>query len=142
MSISLSQIIWTVICFVLFALVLDRLLIRPVLDNIDRRREKIEKAHGRKAELEEARLAAEEAARTEKAARRELLAKENEQKFAKASEAADKELEELTAELNESERIAFAKINDRETEADDKLGAAMDEMIDSFTEILMTGGDL
>ena len=142
MNISLSQIIWTVICFILFALVLDRLLIRPVLDNIDRRREKIEKAHGRKAELEEARLLAEEAARAEKAARRELLAKENDRKLAEAAAAADRELEELTEELEESERIAFDRINERESEANEKLGAAMDGMIESFTEVLMTGGDL
>ncbi len=142
MNISLSQIIWTVICFILFALVLDRLLIRPVLDNIDRRREKIEKAHGRKAELEEARLLAEEAARAEKAARRELLAKENDRKLAEASAEADRELEELTEELEESERIAFDRINERESEANEKLGAAMDGMIESFTEVLMTGGDL
>ena len=142
MSINLSQIIWTVICFVLFALVLDRLLIRPVLDNIDRRREKIEKAHGRKAELERERLAAEETARAKIAERRELLAKENERKLAEAADAADKELEELSAELEESERIAFAKITERESEADEKLGAAMDGMIESFTQVLMTGGDL
>ena len=142
MNISLSQIIWTVICFILFALVLDRLLIRPVLDNIDRRREKIEKAHGRKAELEEARLLAEEAARAEKAARRELLAKENDRKLAEASAEADRELDELTEELEESERIAFDRINERESEANEKLGAAMDGMIESFTEVLMTGGDL
>ena len=142
MNISLSQVIWTVICFVLFALVFDRLLMRPVLDNIDKRRAKIDGAKGRRAELEESRRAAEETERQRLAERREKLARENEEKLAEAAAEADKELEELSSDLNESEKIAFARISAREAEADEKLGAAMDGMIESFTNILTTGGDL
>ena len=99
MNIDLSQIIWTVICFALFALVLDRLLIRPVLANIDRRRSKIESARGRKAEIDEARRSAEETASEKSAQRRELASKEREAALAAASADADAALEALAAEL-------------------------------------------
>ena len=142
MNIELSQIIWTVICFALFALVLDRLLIRPVLGNIDRRREKIDGALGRKAELEESQKSAREANLAESEARRAAAEKENEKKLAVASAAADRELEALSAELKEREESALAEIAESASKNDEKLEAAMGKMIDAFTEILTTGGDL
>ena len=141
MSISLSQVIWTVICFILFALVLDRLLIRPVLDHMDRRREKVEGAHRRRAELEEARLDAEQKARENEAARRELAAKENAERLAETAAASERELEKLTAELKSREESVLAGLEESAAQTDEKLEAAMDGMIDAFTEKLMTGGE-
>lgn len=54
MSIQISVTIWTVICFVLMMLILDRLLFRPMLSFMDRRREKIEGVRAaRRAALQE-----------------------------------------------------------------------------------------
>ena len=142
MSINISQVIWTIICFALFALVLDRLLIRPVLDNIDRRREKIDRAKERKAELESSRVEAERTARAESEERRAILAKEHEAKLAEASAAAEKELEALSAELREREEKALAALAEEAAWTDAKLDAATGDMIGAFTEILTTGGDL
>ena len=44
MSIQLPVIIWTVICFCLFALVMSKLLFEPVLKNMDARKARIDKA--------------------------------------------------------------------------------------------------
>lgn len=64
MTIQVSVVLWTVICFLLLVLILDRLLFRPVLSLMDRRRERISAAQKKRAEYE--RLAAEQAARREK----------------------------------------------------------------------------
>ena len=142
MNINLSQIIWTVICFVLFAVVLDRLLIRPVLDNMDKRRDRIDGARERKSELEQARLDAAEKAKAESEARRELMAKESEARLAEAAANAEKELESLAADLKAREDSALDEITADTAQTDAKLCAAMDGMIDAFTQKLMTGGDL
>ena len=52
MNIQLSVTVWTVICFVLLMIILHNLLFKPVLKLMDERRERINKAHGKKAEFE------------------------------------------------------------------------------------------
>lgn len=54
MNIQLSVIIWTVICFLLLMLILKNLLFAPVLKVLDERREKLEKARSKKADIEKA----------------------------------------------------------------------------------------
>lgn len=54
MNIQLSVIVWTVICFVLLMLILKNLLFKPVLQVIDSRREKIDAAKKKKADIEKA----------------------------------------------------------------------------------------
>ena len=73
MTIQVSVVIWTVICFLLLVLILDRLLFRPVLALMDRRRERIDAAREKQAEYE--RLAAERAAEREQA-RADALARQ------------------------------------------------------------------
>lgn len=60
MTIQLPVLVWTVICFVGVMLILHHLLFKPVLRVMDARRERIEKAAGKKAEYEK--LATESAA--------------------------------------------------------------------------------
>ena len=52
MTIQISVVIWTIICFVLLMLILNNLLFKPVLDIMDKRREKIAAAKAKKAERE------------------------------------------------------------------------------------------
>lgn len=52
MQLQPSVIIWTVICFLLFMLVVDRLLFRPLLKHMDGRRERIARAGEKRAALE------------------------------------------------------------------------------------------
>lgn len=52
MTIQISVVIWTVICFLLLVLILRSLLFRPMLELMDRRKERIRKAEARKAEYE------------------------------------------------------------------------------------------
>ncbi|MBR4880459.1 MAG: hypothetical protein IKU19_00910 [Clostridia bacterium] len=52
MSIQISVVIWTVICFILMVVILNNLLYKPVLSVMDKRREKIAAAKAKKAERE------------------------------------------------------------------------------------------
>ncbi len=52
MNIQLSVIVWTVICFLLLMVILKNLLFAPVLKVLDSRREKIEAAKKKKADIE------------------------------------------------------------------------------------------
>lgn len=52
MSFQPSVIIWTIICFLLLTVILKNLLFTPVLKVLDERKEKIEAAHQKKAEIE------------------------------------------------------------------------------------------
>ena len=53
MTIQLSISVWTVICFVLLMIILDKLLFKPVLKVMDERKERIKRAADKKAEYEE-----------------------------------------------------------------------------------------
>lgn len=52
MTIQLSISVWTVICFVLLMIILDKLLFKPVLKVMDERKERIKRAADTKAEYE------------------------------------------------------------------------------------------
>ncbi len=52
MTIQISVVIWTVLCFLLLMLILHFLLFRPVLALLDARRERVQNAAARKAEQE------------------------------------------------------------------------------------------
>lgn len=88
MTIQVSVIVWTVICFIALALILDRLLFRPMLSFMDSRREKIDRAKSarddalrqRQEELdrrEQARAAASRQAMLDAAAALETTREEN-----------------------------------------------------------------
>lgn len=52
MNIQISVIIWTVICFVALMLILRNLLFKPLLEVMDKRKERLENARKKKAEME------------------------------------------------------------------------------------------
>ena len=52
MTIQLSVSIWTIICFLLLMLILRNLLFQPILEVMDARKMRIEKAAQKKAENE------------------------------------------------------------------------------------------
>ena len=77
MSFQPSVIIWTVICFLLLTVILKNLLFTPVLRVLDERKERLEAARGKRAEIE--RLTAENEA---------LVAAEKEKELQKRSDKA------------------------------------------------------
>ncbi|MBR5321647.1 MAG: ATP synthase F0 subunit B [Clostridia bacterium] len=96
MSIQLSVIIWTVICFLLLMLILHNWLFKPVLEVMEKRRNRIEKA--KEKQLEAQRLIDEH----EKTLQEQKLAFENEQKLK-----TNQEIEEI--QLHSKKRVEAAK---------------------------------
>ncbi len=66
MTIQISVLIWTVICFVLLMLILNNLLFKPVLSLMDKRRNRIEMAAEKKLEIEKIYAEHDEACRKKK----------------------------------------------------------------------------
>lgn len=52
MTIQISIVLWTAICFILLMLILKNLLFKPVLEVMDKRKERIARAEEKKAEQE------------------------------------------------------------------------------------------
>lgn len=138
-NIQPSLIIWTVICFGLLMLVLDRLLFRPLLKLMDERKERAESARRRAGE---ARLALEaresELALSHEAERQRLLkeASEKAEAFRRDSEA---ELRALSRELEERvarNREEAAKLTD---EALADVSASLDGFASDYAQMLTKG---
>lgn len=96
MSIQISVIIWTVICFLLLMLILKNWLFKPVLEVMEKRRDRIEKA--KQKQLEAQRLTSEH----EKVLQEQKIAFEKEQKLK-----ADEEIESI--QLHSKKRVEAAK---------------------------------
>ncbi|MBO6052892.1 MAG: hypothetical protein J6Q17_04075 [Clostridia bacterium] len=140
MTVQLPVLVWTVICFCLFALILDRLLFRPLLAHMDRRSEKIARAAQLRREHGEKLAAAEEELaryrRDEEARLRELAAFEtgSAAKEAKAlRDGAERRRKEATENAaaalgTESEELA-AGLADKTEEFAAVLAAALTESL-------------
>ncbi|MBQ4562183.1 MAG: hypothetical protein IJA55_07670 [Clostridia bacterium] len=122
MSIQISVTIWTVICFILLMIILNNLLFKPVLEIMDKRREKIAAAKAKKTErdsliAENERLLAEKKA--EHAANEKKLIKERVEKVQsdrkKAVEAAKevrlKKLDDARKKTEEEEAQILSKLS-------------------------------
>ena len=127
MTIQISVTIWTVICFILAMLILNNLLFKPILEIMDKRREKIDAARVKKAEresliAENERLLAEKAA--ESKANGKKLIKERVENIAsdrkKAIEAAKevrlKKLDETRERTDAEEKEILAKLSSHSEE--------------------------
>ncbi len=139
MSIQISVTIWTVICFILLMLILNNLLFKPVLEIMDKRREKIAAAKAKKTE-------------------REILIAENERLFAEKKaecEASEKKLIKERVEKVDSDRkkaievakeIRLHKLDEtrRNTDAEEKeilskLGAHAEELAVMLADRIVKG---
>ena len=140
MTIQPSLIIWTVICFCLFALVLNGLIIKPVLKVIDARKERLARAKAAKQAAlqaaEDARLALEagraEAERAERDRLQTRLERLREQKEAEYAAYAAALREGADNNVREPEKLA--------TNAEAAVEARMGDMVSAFAEKLLSGG--
>lgn len=105
MSIQLSVIIWTVICFLLLMVILHNWLFKPVLEVMEKRRNRIEKAKEKQLEIQ--RLSAEH----------ESMLAEQKKTFLKEQKAkADMEIEKIQADSKKSvDSARTVRLNTYET---------------------------
>ena len=105
MNIQFSVIVWTVICFLLLLLILNKLLFTPLLSFMDERKAKIESAKQRKAEKE----AALKAAREQQSIKRAEQWEEAKQQAALALEEAHRQSEERFASEQAARKASLEK---------------------------------
>ncbi len=142
MTIYVSEIIWTVVCFLVLLVVLKKLLFDPILTFMDAREEKL--AHARKAgenanaARTDADAALAEARRKDRADANALLAEaraKDEQARAEAVSAVKQEtaqtMKQARAELRESELREREQL---EAKAPELAGALADALLRAETE--------
>ncbi len=136
MTIQLSVLIWTIICFCLLMLILNKLLFGPMLRFMDARQERIQRAREKQqqdqAACEEARLALQEA----QAEAEKLRTRQEEQLVAQAREKAEQQLAQAR-EAHEQEIAAYARTLEQErSELKTKLDASVDTLAIAYANRL------
>ena len=137
MEIQLSLILWTVICFALLMLVLQKLLFQPMLRMMDKRRLKIAEAHVRAEQLKQARE--EQAARLEeaRAQRRQEAERQAQEEIKRFETAAAAELAQINAAYEQE--LAEAAGSGEAQQVLAVLNGSMDDFVDTFTNKLIEG---
>ena len=138
MNIQISVVIWTVICFGLFILIINKLLFKPLLKVMDARREKIESAHAKAEEIKTAR----EAKLAQIAAKKEESAKLRSEQIKNEREALKQNFESEIKELySEKEQKLESMKNENDTAnsaLDREISASIDDMVNAFAEKLVS----
>lgn len=139
MTIQPSVTIWTILCFLALMWILDRLLFRPILGLLDKRREKIDGAAAAKASAlrqreeelrrrEEDRIAAEKRALQAASAALEEARRESAGRAAEKKAANARELAARREALGAESRAILDTLDGRTAE----LSAALVERLDSW----------
>ena len=138
MNIQISVVIWTVICFGLFILIINKLLFKPLLKVMDARREKIESAHAKAEEIKTAR----EAKLAQIAAKKEESVKLRSEQIKNEREALKQNFESEIKELySEKEQKLESMKNENDTAnsaLDREISASIDDMVNAFAEKLVS----
>ena len=124
MSINISEVIWTIICFFALLFVLKTFLFTPILRHMEDRRSRIDAGldEGRRAQeaRDQARAQAEESAREREQEARELLSRGREEDARQRAAALDEArrrgaetLESARRQIEGEEREARAALKDR-----------------------------
>ncbi len=139
MTIQLSVVVWTVLCFGALMLILHHLLFKPVLRVLDARRERLEAAERRRREFEAtaeeyARQAAEHQQETEERRRRQL----------RDSLAAMRAEAKETLEAAKDERVVMMDRYREQADADQTailsvLGEQSDALATAFADSVIKG---
>lgn len=98
LTIQPSVFIWTVICFCLLMLILNRLLFRPMLRFMDERQEKVNRAAAKKEENRSLLAEAEAALEQRKRKNADLTAANEQERIAAAQKEADQRLAQARRE--------------------------------------------
>ncbi len=132
MTIQPSILVWTVICFCLLMLILNNLLFKPMLAFMDKRKEKIDAAQKRKAEIEKS----EQEYAENLAARHEQFLLNEAKRADEAVNSAIKKADERekAAECEKEKRIELAKtdVEIEKSELSEKLDKSVEELAQAF----------
>ena len=132
LTIQPSVFIWTVICFCLLMLILNRLLFRPMLRFMDERQEKVNRAAAKKEENRSL-LAEAEAALEERKRKNADLTDANEQeRIAAAQKEADQRLEQARRESERELQTQQEHFAAERRNFDAELEQGLEELAQAF----------
>lgn len=138
MTIQPSILVWTLICFCLFMLIVNKLLFKPMLGIMDERRAKIESAAKKKADIENSRLEYEKKLREAAENARKAASDRAEAMLSDAREKAAEDVK--NAEETSKKRLELAKtdVEFENGELDGKLENSVDKLAETFISRLIS----
>ena len=138
MTIQPSILVWTLICFCLFMLIVNKLLFKPMLGIMDERHAKIEAATKKKADIENSRLEYENKLREAAENARKAASDRAEAMLSDAREKAAEDVK--NAEETSKKRLELAKtdIEFESGELDGKLERSVDKLAETFISRLIS----
>ena len=138
MTIQVSVLIWTIICFCLLMLILNKLLFKPLLAVMDARQAKIDGAREKKESHAHLCAQAEKDMEERRALQEKQWAEEASQAVASAQEAADAQLS-AAQEQNEQVLEAYREtLASESAELKSKLDAGLEALASTFADRLLS----
>ena len=132
MTIQPSVLIWTIICFCLAMLILNRLLFRPMLAFMDKRAQRLADARERATRLQAQAAEAERAAAERKARREELARREEIDRLATARSLASEQLAALRLSEEQSLEAYRCKLSEQKPALESAVFSATEEFASSL----------
>lgn len=132
LTIQPSVFIWTVICFCLLMLILNRLLFRPMLRFMDERQEKVNRAAAKKEENRSLLAEAEAALEQRKRKNADLTAANEQERIAAAQKEADQRLEQARRESERELQTQQEHFAAERRNFDAELEQGLEELAQAF----------
>ena len=136
MTIQLPVLIWTVICFCVFALVIYRLLLKPLLAVMDARRAKVDSAREQLRESERLAAEAEEAKALAAAEAKARAEAEYAAKAEKLRADSESELKAMAAAFEREKESARDKYGEETAGTGETVAASVNALAEEFAERL------
>ena len=140
MSINVSELIWTVLCFLVLLFVLKKLLFDPLTRFMDERKAKVDAGMAAGREAEAAREANERELLEKRKAKTAEAAKLVADGRARDEKARADALAEARKQAAEAMKDAKAALSKEEAAAEANLEAQMPELVDTLTAALLRKG--
>lgn len=131
MTIQISVLLWTVICFCLFIIIVNRFLFKPLLAVMDKRQEKIDRAQQKKEEHAKALADADKALEAFRDAEKRHLADLVQTEIAHARKEADTLLVVTHRKQNQELDLHVAALE----EESEKIEKALDDRMDALAAL-------
>lgn len=138
MTIQLSVLIWTIICFCLLMLILNKLLFKPLLSVMDARQEKIDKAREKKESHARLYAQAEKDMEEHRALQEKQWAENAAAEVASARSSAQAQLEEAQKQSEQELEAYRQALASESAELKLKLDAGVEALASTFADRLLS----
>lgn len=138
MNIQLSVLLWTIICFCLLMLILNKLLFKPLLSVMDARQEKIDRAREKKEFHARLYAQAEKDMEAQRTQQEQQWAADSAQEIAAARQSAEAQLEEAQKKSEQELEAYRERLIAESAELKLKLDAGMEVLASTFADRLVS----